>query len=253
MLALFKRTRKRFEPRRYAIPRGMRVYAIGDVHGRMDLLLDLIARIRADDRVRGPAETGLIMLGDLIDRGPESAQVLEYLIRGGPGFAWTRYLMGNHEDAFLTSVNDDSVAADWLRYGGLETLESYGVTPAALINRGIELATEMDEKIPLRHYNFVRRFEDYVQIGDYLFVHAGIRPGIPIERQKRRDLYWIRKDFLSDQTDHGLIVVHGHTISERPEVRDNRIGIDTGAYCSNRLTALGLEDDLQWFLSSDEN
>jgi serine/threonine protein phosphatase 1 len=236
------------------VPDGERVYAIGDVHGRLDLLTDLITRIEADNAARGPADTQLILLGDLIDRGPQSAELIEYLRSFHPGFARVRLLMGNHEAAMLDSLDDrtgDPHRTGWLEYGGLATLASYGVPYRVYGLPGPAMVAALRQYVPAAHLDFLRGFEDHVTVGDYLFVHAGIRPGVPLAAQNRRDLHWIRGEFLDDPRPHGFTVVHGHTISDAPEFRPNRIGIDTGAYRSGVLTALGLEGEAQWTLATE--
>lgn len=221
----------------------MRVYAIGDVHGRLDLLVELIDRIERDNSARGPADAQVIMLGDLVDRGPHSAEIVEYFINARPQFATFRFLMGNHEQAMLESLDEagDPRATGWLRFGGMETLDSYDVPETAYEATGRLLSDALRRHVPSDHLAFLKTFEDKLTIGDYLFVHAGIRPGVSLDKQRADDLLWIRREFLDDETDHGYIVVHGHTVQEEPEFRANRIGIDTGAYRTGVLTALMLE------------
>jgi serine/threonine protein phosphatase 1 len=234
-------------------PDGMRLYAIGDVHGRMDLLTGLLARIQADDAARGGADTHVILLGDLIDRGAQSAGLIEYLRAFRPTFASFRFVKGNHEAAMLDSLDDetgDPHETGWLDYGGTETLASYGVPQHLHDLPGPALVAALHHYIPRAHLKFLREFEDCVLIGDYLFVHAGIRPGVPLAAQKPQDLRWIRAEFLNDTRHHAVTVVHGHTICEAPEFRHNRIGIDTGAYRTGILTALGLEGAEQWTLAT---
>lgn len=233
-----------------AVPDGMRVYAIGDVHGRLDLLTDLLGRIEADHAGRDKADAQIVMLGDLIDRGPQSSEVVGFLLNERPSFATFHFLMGNHEEGMLNSLalKADPRETGWLQYGGRETLESYEVPEAAFSVTGWLLSDELRLYIPPQHLAFLETFEDKILLGDYLFVHAGIRPDVPLAKQSPADLHWIRRDFLDDETDHGFIVVHGHTIREEPEFRSNRIGIDTGAYYSGRLTALGLEGTERWIL-----
>lgn len=255
MLGLWRRAKKDKEepaPRAARVPDGDRVYAIGDVHGRLDLLKALLLQIEADSMRRDATATvHIVFLGDLIDRGPESAQVLDFLIGYAPVGRRLHFVSGNHEECFLDVLNGSSAnEMAWLQFGGFETLTSYGVPERAIIARGAELQHEMAERVPQAHINFMSRFVDQVRIGDYLFVHAGIRPGQPLDRQTSQDLRWIRDEFLEDGTDHGVVVVHGHSISRMPVVRGNRIGIDTGAYKSGRLTALGLERDQNWFLTT---
>lgn len=239
-------------PRVARVPEGDRVYAIGDVHGRLDLLKALLLQIEADTLRRGAA-TGvhIVFLGDLIDRGPESAQVIDFLISYRPVGRTLHFIAGNHEECFLDMLNGSTTSeSGWFQFGGYETLQSYGVPERAIIARGAVLQQEMAERVPQAHIEFLSKMVDQVRIGDYLFVHAGIKPGQPLDRQNPQDLRWIREEFLEDPTDHGVVVVHGHSISRMPVVRGNRIGIDTGAYKSGRLTALGLEGDQSWFLAT---
>lgn len=236
------------------VPDGSRVYAIGDVHGRLDLLRTLIALIDSDNAARGPAETTVIMLGDFIDRGPHSSEVIDYLVSGLPLFAGFRFLKGNHEEAMLKSLTNggNPRQTGWLRFGGWETLESYGVPESVLDHfSGEALAEEICRYVPTAHLDFLHAGEDSVRLGDYLFVHAGIRPGVALDEQRPADLRWIRESFLDDDTYHGAVIVHGHTISETPEFRANRIGIDTGAYDTGVLTALGLEGTDRWTLATE--
>ena len=251
-MALFRFRRPRAAP---TVPAGMRVYAIGDVHGRLDLLLDLLGRIEADTKARPAAETHIIMLGDLIDRGPDSRGVIELLLQSRPTFAQFRFLAGNHEEALLQSLGEraDPRETGWLRFGGMEALRSYNVPDDAFETRGWLLSDELRRYIPRAHLNFIGRFEETIVIGDYLFVHAGIRPGVALQRQRRKDLLWIREGFLDDDTYHGHIVVHGHSIVPEPVFAGNRIGIDTGAYLSGVLTALGLEGSAQWIVQTNQS
>jgi serine/threonine protein phosphatase 1 len=245
--------RRATAPRQAAAPDGLRVYAIGDVHGRLDLLTDLLGRIEADHAARDPADAHIVMLGDLIDRGPHSRGVVEYLLNQRPSFATFHFLMGNHEEGMLKSLElkADPRETGWLQYGGRETLESYDVPEAAFAVTGWLLSDELRLYIPPEHLAFLATFEDKLLLGDYLFVHAGIRPNVPLAKQTPADMRWIRRDFLDDESDHGVIVVHGHSIREEPEFRPNRIGIDTGAYYSGKLTALGLEGEERWILATE--
>lgn len=229
-----------------------RAYAIGDIHGRLDLLEEILVRVEADNGGRRPARVTLVFLGDLIDRGPQSAQVIERLRRYRPDFAKTVFLMGNHEEVLLRILAGEiDILADWLRFGGAECARSYGMDPRDLESRSGSGALKMlRESIPKEHLKFLSSFVDTASFGQYLFVHAGIRPGVTLSHQLPEDLRWIREPFLDDPSDHGRIVVHGHTISESVEVRTNRIGIDTGAYRTDVLTALGLEDDERWVVQT---
>lgn len=237
------------EPR---LPDGYRLYAIGDVHGRDDLLADLLATIEADSSERRPAKRIIVFLGDLIDRGPASAAVVERLRSYRPADAHVIFLAGNHEEVLLRILDgDEELVADWLRFGGAECLRSYGVDPGELRRMSPERAVEtIRSAIPAAHAEFMRRFDDTFRAGDYLFVHAGIRPGVPLAAQVRSDLRWIREPFLTDRAEHGFVVVHGHTIRKQIEDCGNRIGIDTGAYRFGVLSALGLEGTDRWHLQA---
>jgi serine/threonine protein phosphatase 1 len=232
------------------VPQGQRVYAVGDIHGRLDLFEQLLQRIEEDNARRGPAETTLILLGDLVDRGPESRGVVDramQLVQTGK----VRVLAGNHEEMLLTSIESDEALRHFLRHGGKETLFSYGLPPEEYSRSTLpELRERMNALVPAEHVAFFRAMEDRIAIGDYLFVHAGVRPEVPVEQQTTSDLRWIRREFLDHAQWHGHMIVHGHTITEEPEALPNRIGIDTGAYASGRLTALGLETDGYWFVSA---
>ena len=236
---------------RYRGPAEETVYAIGDVHGCLAELELLLKRI-SDEESSDPRPAHLVFLGDYVDRGPDSAGVLARLVEGPlPGDRHS-FLMGNHEEAMLASLDGDmETLSGWLRYGGLETLKSYGIGRGDVLRLGSDLPSRMREAIPESHVAFLRACEDYVQAGDYLFVHAGIRPGVPLPDQDTADLRWIRNGFLDDdQTDHGVMVVHGHTVADQPETRSNRIGIDTGCFQSGRLTALVIQDQERRFLST---
>jgi serine/threonine protein phosphatase 1 len=230
------------------VPPGQRVYAVGDIHGRADLLAALIDAIEADDAARRVAATTIVLLGDLIDRGPDSAVVLA-LAQEWQRNRRLRVLCGNHEEMLLESLVDLDTLRNFLRYGGRETVLSFGIDAdkydAATYE---ELQALMANRIPEAVIAFIRSFEEQVRIGDYLFVHAGIRPGIACELQQRSDLLWIREPFLSYAGDLGLTVVHGHTICERPDMQSHRIGIDTGAYLTGNLTAIGLEGSERWLI-----
>lgn len=234
---------------------GWRAYAVGDVHGRFDLLEGLLRQIEADHRDRGGSvRPVLIFLGDLIDRGPQSREVVDLVFSGPlPGFR-TIVLAGNHEEVLLRLLDgEEDLLAQWLRFGGEECLASYGIDPLELLALPAPRAlAELRARIPERHQRFLHELGDSFRFGDYLFVHAGIRPGVPLDRQSPLDLRWIRQPFLSDRRDHGMMVVHGHTISERIEERHNRIGIDTGAYHYGTLTALAVEGEARWFLQEEE-
>lgn len=234
-----------------SIPDGQRVYAIGDIHGRLDLFEQLLTIIEADDAERGQADTQLVLLGDLIDRGPDSCGVIERAItllqRGN-----VRVLAGNHEEMMLKSLDDDETLRHFLRHGGKETLFSYGLTFEEYAQATLTtLRARMNQLVPAEHIAFMQAMENQIVCGDYLFVHAGIRPGVPLDQQAVADLRWIRQEFLDHTAPHGHVVVHGHTIADAPVVCPNRIGIDTGAFASGRLTAIGLEQDQRWFICAE--
>ena len=247
----FGRPAKAREP---SLAAGYRVYAIGDVHGRHDLLSELLAAIERDMARRAAARQVIVFLGDLIDRGPASAEVIAMLRayrRPGVGLV---FLAGNHEEVLLRILDgEEQLVGDWLRFGGAQCIQSYGVDPARLRRMSSASAVEVIRSaIPPADQQFLRGFDDTFRAGDYLFVHAGIRPGLPMAEQSQLDLRWIREPFLKASADHGFVVVHGHTISEKVEERTNRIGLDTGAYRSGILTAMGLEGSSRWFLQTGQ-
>lgn len=225
-----------------AIPLGKRVYCVGDIHGRADLLEELHHAILADaggfdgDRV-------VVYLGDYVDRGEQSARVIDVLMDEPlPAFAAV-CLMGNHEQAMLDFLVDPIAMSGWLHWGGQQTLRSYGVNVPTLCSQG-DLERVRDRLVgalPVRHREFLERCIPAHTEGDYYFVHAGIRPGIRLDKQAFEDQLWIRDEFLSSRRNHGAMIVHGHSVSDDVEIRPNRIGIDTGAYFTDVLTALVLE------------
>ncbi len=238
----------------FSIPEGQRVYAIGDIHGRDDLFAQLVDMIRADHAARGPAKISLILLGDLIDRGPSSAEVIERAMSLHTEFPDTRLLIGNHEECFLAALAGDVRRLRYfMRIGGDATVRSYWKDDADLAGASFEeVAERLPQMVPAEHVKFLGDGEDVIEIGDYAFVHAGIRPGVPLEKQALADLRWIRDEFLDDMGDHGKMIVHGHSITNEPDEQANRIGIDIGAFRSGALAALGLEGEKRWFLFSRE-
>jgi serine/threonine protein phosphatase 1 len=231
---------------------GARAYAIGDIHGRLDLLDALLRRVEEDIAARSRRKTYIVFLGDLIDRGPDSAGVVERLRTWRPRHGRPIFLAGNHEEVLLRILGGDAaILPDWLKFGGAECARSYGIDVDALRRMEDDEAIEaIRAKVPRAHREFIANFADTFRFGDYLFVHAGIRPGLAIEEQDPHDLRWIREPFLGDAKEHGFVVVHGHTIVAEVEERPNRIGIDTGAYHTGNLTALGIEDMERWRLST---
>jgi serine/threonine protein phosphatase 1 len=233
-------------------PDGARIYAIGDIHGRLDLLDRLIAKIEADDEQRPLADTQLIFLGDLTDRGPDSRGVVERLMNLGATGNNVQFIYGNHEELLMKSWEGDKrIAGVFNRNGGRDTMISYGMSPEAYDDATLDrLIDVMQDKIPRSHIEFMRSFRDWIVAGDYLFVHAGVKPGVAIEEQSPADLRWIRGDFLHYEGAHDYMVVHGHSISEDVEEKVNRIGIDTGAFATGKLTAIGIEGTDRWFLQT---
>ena len=212
----------------------------------------MLARIDADDAGRTPARTTLVILGDLPDRGADSKGVIERLIQLKDSGGDIIFLMGNHEELFIRIWEGErEIAATFNRAGGRETMLSYGVSPEEYDAWDFgELAAKAHKYVPQDHIDFLRSFQDWYKAGDYLFVHAGIAPGIAIEDQTPEDLRWIRRSFVESEVDHGVMVIHGHTITQAVDEQPNRIGIDTGAYASGKLTAIGIEGSERWFLST---
>jgi serine/threonine protein phosphatase 1 len=227
-----------------SLPPGKRVYAVGDVHGCLDRLATLHALIAADLAERPIAAPELVHLGDMVDRGPDSAGVVDLLSKGPPipGLP-TVNLMGNHEHMMLSAlVADDNGPGElWMDNGGGASLGSWGVPPGTY-------RAAWPAHIPARHLMFLRDLAITHRVGPYFFVHAGVRPGVPLSRQIRQDLLWIREPFLSFPGELGAVVVHGHTPRPEPEVRSNRIGIDTAAVMGGTLTCAVLEADRLGFL-----
>jgi len=235
-------------PSRSSVPPGHFVAAVGDLHGRLDLLEELWPKIDAASRVSSARHRTLIFIGDYVDRGHQSRALVDRLLEGFPGFD-TVFLKGNHDDTLLQFLADPTIGDAWRNFGGLETLSSYGIAHAPEKSWS-QTRSEFAAVLPRAHLEFFKNLKLHISIGDYLFVHAGIRPRVPLEDQSQTDLLWIREDFLESQANFGRVVVHGHTPTEKPVVRPNRIGIDTGAYMTGRLTALLLEERTRRFLST---
>jgi len=228
------------------VPKGTRVYAIGDIHGRVDLLDRLLTTIAKDARNKtAPRRKLLITLGDYIDRGPDSAGVIERLStlhQQAPFKNFElRFLKGNHEHLMQRFLDGRDDGRMWLGCGGVETLKSYGAkwTPR-----------DAAARIPKHHRKFLDDLVLTHQEGHYLFAHAGVRPGVALDQQRAQDILWIRDRFLNARDSFGAVVVHGHTPVDTPDVLKNRIAIDTRAWASGTLTALALEDTGQRFLST---
>jgi serine/threonine protein phosphatase 1 len=220
-------------------PPDVRIYAIGDIHGRADLLAETLARID-DDLQRRPISHAIeVYLGDYIDRGPDSKTVIDMLaVRLVENRAVC--LRGNHESLMEDFLRDPACLRPWLQVGGMQTLASYGVQPRpGMIET--ELHRRFWDAFPRAHELLLQCLRTSFCCGDFLFVHAGIRPAVPIERQDLNDLLWIRHEFLNSARDHGKLVVHGHTSVPHPDIRHNRINIDTGAWRTGTLTCIAIE------------
>ncbi len=226
-----------------ALPEGVRVYAVGDIHGRYDLLLEIYERIQADLSGNKPVHSVGIFLGDYVDRGPSSRDVLAWISECKLVFNEWVFLRGNHEEALERFLAEPGIVDQWRQFGGFETLYSYGVTPP--VDRSGEAIDSSHQEFvkvfPDRQRRLLAQMENHVIVGDYFFVHAGVRPGVALDQQETDDLLWIREPFLSSGADFGKFVVHGHTPVAEPDERVNRFNIDTGAYLTNRLTCLVLE------------
>jgi serine/threonine protein phosphatase 1 len=236
------------------VPPGVCVYAVGDIHGRVDLLAELHRLISEDASHLTPGTEKLVVyVGDYVDRGMESRQVVDLLLeRPLPNFSPV-YLLGNHDAWLLSFLVDAQIGPTWLRYGGDATLHSYGVSvglqrdDARIYDK---LQGELRERVPRLHVDFLQNLELSYETGDFLFVHAGVRPTLPLDRQTAEDLLLIREPFLSWRRDLDKVVVHGHTVGADPIIRNNRIGIDTGACWTGCLTCLVLEEGDYRFLST---
>lgn len=224
------------------VPEGIRIYAVGDVHGRADLLAPVLSQIEADIARRPTSRPITVFLGDYVDRGPASRETIELLLAWG-GVREAVFLKGNHEDFLLRFLKDSAVLEDWRYCGGLETLIAYGlkppINPAPL--EQAQLAHDLAGALPESHREFLQALELYFICGDFLFVHAGVRPLVPIDRQTEDDLLWIREEFLLWEKEFEKIVVHGHTPVHEPDIRANRINLDTGAFATGRLTCMVFE------------
>jgi serine/threonine protein phosphatase 1 len=254
-----------------SLPGGLRLYAIGDIHGRLDLVEGLVGIIEHDNSNREPARTNLIFLGDYVDRGPYSKGVVDWLINARarcnllkrdrvsappPPFGFL-FLKGNHEQLLLSFLEDPAVGRLWLKHGGDATLLSYGVGERVVshaLRLGQPWLTEASAifraLLPDNHFQFYRALELFYRAGNYLFVHAGVNPDVSLGDQSEEDLLWIRDRFLKSSHDFGAVIVHGHSPAPTPEDFPTRIGIDTFAVNTGRLTAVGLEGNRRWFLST---
>jgi serine/threonine protein phosphatase 1 len=227
------------------LPNGRRVYAIGDIHGCLGELRRLHAAIAADLAARPPASAVLVHLGDYIDFGSDSAGVIALLAEGSPVAGLpTINLMGDHERTAVDALSGDAAAAtDWLHTGGQAALASWGIAPDVP-------REQWRDRLPAAHIGFMQALAFDRREGDYLFVHAGIRPGVPLDRQAEDDLLGIRQSFLASEQDFGVIVVHGHSATPAPTIKPNRIGLDTGAGCGGKLCCAVFEDNAVAFMSA---
>lgn len=233
------------------IPAGLRVYAIGDIHGRADLLDEIARKIDADLKAKPVANATAVFLGDYVDRGPRSRQMLERLAARDFPIPFVA-LRGNHEQMMLNFLADPAYLATWRQFGGFEALHSFGIDLRdAREGKGYEAVhAELLDALQPQARTFLEGIGTSHQCGDYFFCHAGVRPNVPLQAQQDKDLLWIRDDFLSSAAYHGKVIVHGHTPVSEPDERPNRINIDTGAYMSGRLTCLVLEENTRRFLST---
>ena len=240
-------------PNRPTTAPGERIYAIGDVHGRLDLLGELLETIRVDGAARAHARSTVIQVGDLIDRGPSSAQLVREFMKFTMMSARVLVLKGNHEAAMVEALSGNlRTMGFWLEMGGDATLASWDVDRELIAARQLpEVLRAARKAIPRDVLEWLDRLPLWYASGDYFFVHAGVRPGVALASQDGDDLLWIGEEFTESGDDHGAVVVHGHSISDDgPVFRANRIGIDTGAYRTGQLTALGVDGGERWTLST---
>jgi serine/threonine protein phosphatase 1 len=227
-----------------SLPEGYRIYAIGDVHGRDDLLFDVFDKIDRYEHAHPGAQAIEIYLGDYVDRGPRSRATVDLLI-GRRRVRDTVLLSGNHETYVLEFLREPKVLGAWRHYGGIETLMSYGLRPPLNPDDDEQaaLAAQLASALPPAHVDFYQSLSLSFTIGDFFFVHAGVKPGVRLDAQEEQDMLWIREEFLFHEDRYEKMIVHGHTPVREPEFRRNRINIDTGAYATGRLTCLLIEDD----------
>ncbi len=236
------------------VPDKTRIYVVGDIHGRADLLKHLHKLILKDSaKVTSDVRKVIVFLGDYIDRGLQSKEVIDFLLDNPLKGFEAVFLKGNHEEQFLNFLNDVNLGSQWLRIGGNAMVHSYGIhiqESLPLEDRLPRLQRELNDTFPKRHLDFLSRLELNKEIGDYYFVHAGINPYEPLIKQTPEDMLWIRDEFLDAEANYGVIIVHGHSVTDAPDIQDNRIGIDTGAFASNILTCLVLEGATKRFLQT---
>lgn len=252
MFSFFKK--KKTQTQSHGIPasgartdQNTRIYAIGDIHGRADLLSQLLEKIFTDIQSKGDNKTNrLIFLGDYVDRGLQSKLVLDILTQSPPKNVHYTFIKGNHEDAMIDFLEDPANKNNWLQYGGIETLLSYNTSmkPGRLTAKEYsELGANFLEALPAAHLNFLKDLELHTTSGDYYFCHAGVNPNTPLSDQRPHDLMWVRDNFIHHTPLFEKVIVHGHTICPDVTFLPNRIAVDTGAYYSGHLSALVLEDE----------
>jgi serine/threonine protein phosphatase 1 len=233
LLGFFKKTRSAART-----AQGTRIYAIGDVHGRPDLMQMMFDAIERREDELAVARTQIIMIGDIVDRGPNSREALQLLFDRQRQMPNLMTLLGNHEEMLLRSLRgDEAELRGWMTVGGAETVQSFGLEPLKPGEDALPFVLALQKAVPRDWVDWMNAWPLMYQSGDYFFCHAGIKPGVPLTRQHRRDLLWAREGFMDDERWHGGVVVHGHTITETVEIRSNRIGLDTGAYRSGVLSA----------------
>lgn len=240
--------------RRPRLPKGVRIYAVGDLHGCADLLAGAFDLIDADLARSKPERAIQVFLGDYIDRGPDTKRTIDLLIDRGQRHE-TVFVKGNHEALLMSLLDDPRMLPNWIQLGGMTTLMSYGIATSTndVLQRGRGVSIALAAAIPKAHTDFLTNLVPCFSFGDYFFAHAGVRPGITLEKQSEQDLMWIREPFLSSDRDFGKMVVHGHTPSLEPEIRSNRINIDTGAYATGLLTVVAIQDEKVEFYSSSRS
>ncbi len=239
---MIRSLRQRWSKTKPRLPDGVRIYAFGDIHGCSELLQKMFTVIDAD-LARNPVARPLeVFLGDYVDRGPNSARTLDLLIARSLQRE-TICLKGNHEAFLLDVMRDPAKLEEWRQFGGLETLMSYGIQPSINPNaeEQIRLISELKEVMPAEHLRFLQSLKRSFVCGDFLFVHAGVRFGIPLNEQREADLLWIRNEFLDADERFEKFIVHGHTPVREPDLRRYRVNIDTGAYATGNLTLLSIQ------------
>lgn len=252
MLKFFKKLADKQGPNIGPLSDNSRAYVIGDIHGCLEELQKLLDKITTEMHREPVPNNEIIFLGDLIDRGPDSCQVIEHLMNFKPERTEVTYLMGNHEEVFL-KVLDGNIGAlkSWFGFGGRSCMRSYGLDNLGQIHSEPELLmTRIQHIVPDSHFDFLSSFKDHYIFGKYLCVHAGIRPKVPLSKQTSKDMRWIRDKFLEYEKPHPYVVVHGHTVVETPEIHENRIAVDTGAYHGHPLTAVRLWGENVDFIQS---